>query len=79
MKIISITKARDIVGGTYALANLLGIKPPNVSQWIYGKNPVPIKWCPAIERATYGQVTCEELRPDMDWAFLRKSKKRKST
>ncbi|MEJ3576539.1 MULTISPECIES: YdaS family helix-turn-helix protein [Pseudomonas] len=26
-----------------------------------------------IERETCGAVTCEELRNDIDWAFLRKS------
>jgi len=26
---------------------------------------------PAIERATKGAVRCEELRPDVDWAYLR--------
>ena len=29
--------------------------------------------CPSIERATGGAVTCEELRPDVDWAVLRNS------
>lgn len=26
-----------------------------------------------LERETEGQVTCEELRPDIDWAYLRQS------
>lgn len=32
---------------------------------------VPAERCPAIERATNGQVRCEDLRPDVDWAVLR--------
>ena len=28
----------------------------------------------AIERETQGKVTCEQLRPDIDWAYLRSSK-----
>ncbi|GED73231.1 YdaS antitoxin of YdaST toxin-antitoxin system [Pseudomonas protegens] len=27
-----------------------------------------------IERETQGAVTCEELRPDIDWAYLRGSR-----
>lgn len=27
--------------------------------------------CIAIERESSGTVTCEELRPDVDWAYLR--------
>ncbi|MDT4679101.1 transcriptional regulator, partial [Escherichia coli] len=33
--------------------------------------------CPAIEKATGGAVTCEELRPDIDWAYLRGAAMRK--
>jgi DNA-binding transcriptional regulator YdaS (Cro superfamily) len=33
----------------------------------------------AIERETKGKVRCEEMRPDVDWAFLRgTAKARKS-
>lgn len=28
--------------------------------------------CINIERETHGAVTCEELRPDVDWAVLRR-------
>ncbi|KXG81723.1 transcriptional regulator [Pseudomonas mosselii] len=28
-----------------------------------------------LERETEGQVACEELRPDIDWAYLRQSNK----
>lgn len=29
----------------------------------------------AIERESCGRVTCEELRPDVDWAYLRGTSK----
>lgn len=29
-----------------------------------------------IDRESCGQVTCEELRPDVDWAYLRGTQKR---
>lgn len=30
--------------------------------------------CIEIDRESAGAVTCEVLRPDVDWAYLRKSK-----
>lgn len=66
-----ITRACRIVGGASQLARSLRVSPPSVSQWISGRRQVPAERCPAIERATGGAVTCEELRPDVDWAYLR--------
>lgn len=54
------------------LARSLGMEySALVSQWAHGVRRVPAERCPDIERATGGQVTCEELRPDIDWAVLR--------
>jgi len=50
------------LGGPAAVARMLGIKSPSVSGW--GGKP-PLDRCPAIERATEGRVTVEELRPDL--------------
>ncbi len=44
-----------------------------ISQWKTGVRRVPAERCPAIEQATDGAVTCEELRPDVLWSVLRKS------
>ncbi|MDD3884535.1 MAG: helix-turn-helix domain-containing protein [Gallionella sp.] len=59
-----------------SLARKLGITPVLISQWRTGLRRVPIERCPDIEKATDGQVTCEELRPDIDWAYLRGTEKR---
>jgi len=40
--------------------------PSTVFYWANGIRPIPIHHCVAIERATGGQVTRQELRPD-DW------------
>ena len=63
--------ACEKVGGQAALARILGVKPPSVNQWVNGDRPVPAERCPDIEAATAGAVTCEELRPDINWAVLR--------
>lgn len=53
------------------LAKEIGVPASNVSMWASGSRRVPVKYCPAIERATNGAVRCEELRPDVDWSCLR--------
>ena len=66
-----ILAACNEVGGKARLANLVGVSPQAVSQWINGSRPIPAQRCPLIERATNGVVRCEQLRPDVEWAVLR--------
>ena len=58
-------------GRASSLGRALEITPVLVSQWASGQRQVPAERCPEIEKATLGAVTCEELRPDVDWAYLR--------
>ena len=58
-------------GNAANLARALGVSPVMVSQWVSGVKSVPAERCPAIERATGGDVRCEELRPDVEWNVLR--------
>jgi DNA-binding transcriptional regulator YdaS (Cro superfamily) len=53
------------------LSSALGIAAPLLSQWATGARPVPAERCPVIERATEGQVRCEDMRPDVPWDVLR--------
>lgn len=59
--------------GRIGIAQALGIGAANVYQWETGRRPVPPEHCPVIERVTGRLVTCEEMRPDVDWAYLRGS------
>lgn len=68
-----ILRAADLLEGQADLARAMQIKPSTVNQWIKGVRPVPAERCPQIERLTNGAVRCEELRPDVDWAYLRKT------
>ncbi len=58
-------------GAGLALARAVGVSPVIISQWKTGVRQVAAERCPAIERATAGAVRCEDLRPDVDWAYLR--------
>ena len=68
----------ELLGGQAALARTLGMSRQAAHQWAHddGDKPVPAERCPAIERATKGAVRCEDLRPDVDWAVLRRCPER---
>jgi len=42
---------------------------PDVSRWASGERPIPVHQAAAIERATGGLVTRQEMFPD-DWARI---------
>lgn len=65
--------ASEIIGSMQALAEKLGVTKGAVGQWKLPGRRVPAEHCPAIERLTHGQVRCEILRPDVDWATVRSS------
>lgn len=57
-------RAVEIVGTQEALASAIGIKSPSISEWRQ-RGRVPAERCADIERATGGEVTRAELRPDL--------------
>ena len=55
-----------------AFARDLGFHVDQVRQWRHahdGRRPSPAN-CGAIERATCGMVTCDELRSDLEWVRI---------
>lgn len=56
-------------GRAIQLAGAVGVTPATVSNWNSRKHPVPAELAAAIERATGGQVTRQELFPDT-WARI---------
>lgn len=68
----SLTRATTFLGSQKALADAIGVSSKTVWAWL-NREAVPAEHCPAIERATGGAVRCEDLRPDVDWAYLRNS------
>lgn len=63
MKLIEYVKGR---GSQRDLADKIGITPVLISQWANALRPVPPERCVEIERATGGEVSRKDLRPD-DW------------
>jgi len=63
-------KAIRLLGGPVRAASTLEVERyQTVQSWL--RHRVPAEYCPLIERATAGQVRCEELRPDVAWDVLR--------
>lgn len=56
-------------GNQAGLAAALGLSTPGIRQWVTGLRPIPVEHGAAIERATGGQVTRQELFPDT-WARI---------
>lgn len=67
----ALDRAAKKLGSQKALAALLNVTKSAVSQWRDEGRRVPAEHCPLIERATNGEVRCEDLRPDVAWDVLR--------
>lgn len=80
----ALKRAVELAGGQSALAGKLPhfdgepITPARVWNWVNRDLKSPAEFCPDIEEIT--GVRCEELRPDVNWAVLRKQpRKQKAT
>lgn len=71
-----IIRACEIMGSQKALADALEVSPSTVNQWVSEIRPIPAEHCPTIEKLTGGAVRCEDLLADVDWAYLRGTKKK---
>ena len=65
-------KAVRFAGSSAALARGIGLTPWAVSKWNIEK--IPEDRCEDIEKFTKGQVKAEELRPDINWKYVRQSR-----
>ena len=63
-------EAVQALGGPIQAARKLDIERyQTVQSWT--RHRVPAEYCPLIERATNGEIRCEQLRPDIAWDVLR--------
>ncbi len=66
-----IEKAIALYGNASRVAVALGVTPQAVFFWRHGQRVFPAELCIVLERESRGAIACEELRPDVDWAYLR--------
>lgn len=60
--------------GIDALARLCGTSVGQLKQVAYGNRRAGAGLAVNLDRETGGEVTCESLRPDIDWGYLRQGK-----
>lgn len=72
----ALDKAISVIGSMGKLAAALGITKGAVWQWKEEGRRIPAQHCPPIEELANHVVTCEQLRPDVNWSALRRSPKR---
>ena len=65
MKNLNIEKAILIIGTQKKMGEAIGVSQAAVQKWLHGLNPVSPKFVLPIEKATKGQITRHELRPDI--------------
>lgn len=58
-------KAIDIVGTQEAFGELIGQSQQTISYWLNKRKRVPAEFVITIVMALDGQITCNELRPDI--------------
>lgn len=63
-------RAIELIGSQQKVAGLCDVSQPTVAGWVR-RSFVPADYCIRLEQGTDRQVTCEDLRPDVDWAYLR--------
>jgi DNA-binding transcriptional regulator YdaS (Cro superfamily) len=64
-----------ILGGVPKTAEAFDVTDKAVYRWRRRTARFPAAECPKAERLTGGQVLCEELRPDAEWAYIRGTSK----
>lgn len=64
-EIAALERAAGLLGGQSALARAIGKRQSHIWTWINRDKRVPAEAVIPIERATEGQVTRHQLRPDL--------------
>lgn len=72
MNLLEYIKILDSLG-VEDLAKRCGTSAGQIRQVAYGNRRANAQLAIAIDKATSGRVPCEDLRPDIDWQYLRDS------
>lgn len=68
-----VAEAIAVLGGPAKAARALGVSIQAACFWRDGTRTFPADLCIRVEQLTNAAVRCEQLRPDIDWAYLRHS------
>lgn len=71
----AITTAIEGAGGPAKVARQCGVSVQAVCFWRDGLRALPADHCITLEKMNGGRVRCEEMLPEVDWAYLRTSRR----
>ena len=71
MSKLIIGKVIEHFGNQVILANKLGLKSQNISEWVRGVNSVPLKHAIEIERLTKGKFKAKSLVNEKNKRYLK--------
>lgn len=63
--VTALRQAVELLGSESAVAAAIGKAQQTVNEVLRAGRPAPATWCIPLERATGGQVTRHQLRPDL--------------
>lgn len=69
----AISQAIQAAGGPAKVARECGVSVQAVCFWRDGRRALPAEHCITLEKMNEGRVRCEQMLPDVDWAYLRDS------
>jgi DNA-binding transcriptional regulator YdaS (Cro superfamily) len=72
-EIAALQQAINLAGGPAELARAIDVTRQRLHAW----RRAPAEYAPTIERVTLRQVTCEQLREDVEWSVVRARPARK--
>jgi DNA-binding transcriptional regulator YdaS (Cro superfamily) len=77
-KLIAFIESHPQKGYQTSLAKELGRDPTYFWRQLRGIRPLTVADAIKIEKYTKGRVRCEDMLPDLDWAALRRSARRRA-
>lgn len=70
---VAIAEAIRCAGGPAKVARRCGVSVQAVCFWRDGRSILPAEHCITLEKMNAGRIRCEQMLPDVDWAYLRNS------
>ena len=66
----AITEAINGAGGPTKVSRACGVSVQAVCFWRDGLRTLSADHCITLEKLNQGRIRCEDMRPDVDWAYL---------
>lgn len=69
----AISQAIQDAGGPAKVSRECGVSVQAVCFWRDGLRALPAEHCITLEKMNKGSIRCEQMLPEVDWAYMRAS------